>query len=209
GVYQYSKYSETEVPGVSGPNAPVARDENGNVILDNYGRTKPMVFCYTGVDDEDKEFHGGDAIYEDVNHDGQINEMDIVYLGNSLPKVNGGFNLSLYYGKWFVKGRFNYRFGNKVVNTARMSLEQMYGTNNQSATVNYRWRKDGDVTPMPRAMYQASFNWQNSDRYVEDGGFVRFQNLQIGYKFDNKVIKKWGLNQLQAYASLNNLFVWT
>ena len=72
GVYQYSKYSETEVPGVSGPNAPVARDENGEVILDNYGRTKPMVFCYTGVDDEDKTFYGGDAIYEDVNYDGQI-----------------------------------------------------------------------------------------------------------------------------------------
>ena len=123
--------------------------------------------------------------------------------------MNGGFNLSLYYGKWFIKGRFNYRFGNKVVNTARMSLESMYGTNNQSATVNYRWRKDGDDTPMPRAMYQSSWNWQNSDRYVEDGGFVRFQNLQVGYKFDNKVIKKWGLNNLQAYASLNNVCVWT
>jgi len=85
----------------------------------------------------------------------------------------------------------------------------MYGTGNQSATVNYRWRKDGDVTPMPRAMYAAGYNWQNSDRYVEDGGFVRFQNLQISYNFDKKLIKKWGLNQLQAYASLNNLYVWT
>jgi hypothetical protein len=44
---------------------------------------------------------------------------------------------------------------------------------------------------------------------VEDGGFVRFQNLQVGYRFDNKVIKKWGLNNLQAYASLNNVHVWT
>ena len=75
--------------------------------------------------------------------------------------------------------------------------------------MNYRWRKDGDVTPMPRAMYNAGYNWQNSDRYVEDGGFVRFQNLQIAYNFDRKLIKSWGLSNLQAYASLNNLYVWT
>jgi hypothetical protein len=62
---------------------------------------------------------------------------------------------------------------------------------------------------MPRALYQTGYNWQNSSRYVEDGSFVRFQNLQIGYRFDTKMIKKWGLNQLQIYASLNNLYLWT
>ena len=192
----------------SGKTAPVAVGSDGKVIMDNAtGQPQHMKYAY-GTSSE-TNFQGGDAIYEDINHDGQINALDIVYLGNSLPKVNGGFNLSLYYGRWFIKGRFNYRFGNKVVNLARMSLEEMYSTNNQSTTVNYRWRKDGDITPMPRAMYQAGFNWQNSDRYVEDGGFVRFQNLQIGYRFDNKMIKKWGLNQLQAYASLNNVYVWT
>jgi hypothetical protein len=102
-----------------------------------------------------------------------------------------------------------YRFGNKVVNIARMNLERMFDTNNQCATVNYRWRKDGDVTPIPRAMYNSGYNYQGSDRFVEDGGFVRFQNLQVGYRFDNKMIKKWGLNQLQAYASMDNLYVWT
>jgi hypothetical protein len=102
-----------------------------------------------------------------------------------------------------------YRFGNKVVNLARQNLEMMYNTYNQCASVNYRWRKDGDETVIPRAMYGASYNFQPSDRYVEDGGFVRFQNLQLTYNFPKKMIKKWGLNQLQAYASLNNLYVWT
>jgi hypothetical protein len=102
-----------------------------------------------------------------------------------------------------------YRFGNKVVNLARQNLEMMYNTYNQCASVNYRWRKDGDITPIPRAMYNTSYNFQPSDRYVEDGGFVRFQNLQLTYNFDKKVIKKWGLNQLQVYASMNNLYVWT
>ena len=191
----------------SGKTAPVAVGADGKVIMNSRGAPEHLKYAYGTANEYN--FQGGDAIYEDVNHDGQINALDIVYLGNSMPKVNGGFNLSLYYGKWFVKGRFNYRFGNKVINAARMSLENMYGTNNQSATVNYRWRKDGDVTPMPRAMYQTGYNWQNSDRYVEDGGFVRFQNLQVGYRFDNKMVKKWGLNNLQAYASMNNLYLWT
>ena len=196
----------------SGKTAPVAVGSDGKVIMNNNGEPKRMVYAYNQITENGHNghnFQGGDAIYEDINHDGEINALDVVYLGNSLPKVNGGFNISLNYGRWFVKGRFNYRFGNKVVNAARMGLEKMYDTYNQSATVNYRWRKDGDVTPMPRAMYQSGYNFQNSDRYVEDGGFVRFQNLQIGYRFDNKMIKKWGLNQLQAYASLNNLYVWT
>jgi hypothetical protein len=191
----------------SGKTAPVAIGADGKVIMNNNGTPQRMMYAY-GTSSE-YSFQGGDAMYEDINNDGQINALDIVYLGNSLPKVNGGFNIGLNYGRWSLKARFNYRFGNKVVNLARMNLENMYGTNNQSATVNYRWRKDGDVTPMPRAMYAAGYNWQNSDRYVEDGGFVRFQNLQIAYNFDKKLIKKWGLNQLQAYASLNNLYVWT
>ncbi|MBQ4393516.1 MAG: SusC/RagA family TonB-linked outer membrane protein [Prevotella sp.] len=188
--------------------APVAVGDDGKVLMKNNGEPQRMVYDYQ--DGKPRyEFQGGDAKYEDINHDGQINGLDVVYLGNSLPKVNGGFSLTLRYGQWSVKARFNYRFGNKVVNLARMNLESMYNTDNQSATVNYRWRKDGDQTPMPRAMYNAGWNFQSSDRYVEDGGFVRFQNLQVAYNFDRKLIKKWGLSNLQAYASFNNLYVWT
>ena len=196
----------------SGKTAPVAVAADGKVIMENNGSPKHLVYAYQQLTTNGHQgyyFQGGDAIYEDINHDGNIDALDVVYLGNSLPKINGGFNLTLRYGKWTVKGRFNYRFGNKVVNIARMSLESMYNTNNQSATVNYRWRKDGDETPMPRAIYASGWNFQNSDRYVEDGGFVRFQNLQISYNFDRKLIKAWGLSNLQAYASINNLYVWT
>ena len=195
-----------------GKTFPIVRDDKGNVLMDPQGHPTKLVYNYTssnGSGSSTYTFQGGDAIYEDVNHDGQINEMDVVYLGNSLPKVNGGFNFTFRYGNWSIKTRFMYRFGNKVVNLARQNLEKMYDTYNQCATVNYRWRKDGDETPIPRAMYNTSYNFQPSDRFVEDGGFVRFQNLQIAYNFPKKMIKEWGLNQLQAYASLNNLYVWT
>jgi len=209
GVYQYSKYTPEEVPGVSGPNAPVARDENGYVILDNYGRTKPVMFCYTGVEDEEKEFKGGDAIYEDVNHDGQINELDIVYLGSSLPKFTGGFGFKLHYGRLTLNSQFNFRYGNKIINKARMQAENMYSNNNQSRAVLWRWRVEGDDMPIPRALYNYGYNWLGSDRFVEDGSFIRLNYMQLSYALAQKTLKSLGMQQVSFYISANNLFVLT
>ena len=193
-----------------GNTAPVVTDAQGKVLMNNQGSPMRMVYNYdSDSGSDDYKFTGGDAKYEDVNHDGQLNALDIVYLGNSLPKVNGGLNLNFKYGNWALKFRFNYRFGNKVVNLARMNLEKMYDAYNQSSTVNWRWRQEGDQTPMPRALRAKGYNFQPSDRYVEDGGFVRWQNLQLSYNFPKKLIKNWGLNNLQAYFSMNNLYVWT
>lgn len=190
-----------------GKTFPVVLDVNGKVLMDATGSPKRM--RYDDGTSSYPYFNGGDAIYEDINHDGQINGLDVVYLGNSNPKFNGGFSFTFRYGQWSVKTRFMYRFGNKVINLARMNLQEMYNTYNQTTTVNWRWRKDGDVTMMPRALYNTGWNDRGSSRYIEDGGFVRFQNVQISYSVPKKVVKKWGLNQLQFYASMNNLFCWT
>ena len=209
GVYQYSDYSAEEVPGVSGPNAPVARDKDGKVVLDENGMTTPMIFCYDGTKDESKIFRGGDAIYEDVNHDGQINELDIVYLGSSLPRFTGGFGFKLNFGRLTWNNQFNFRYGNKIINQARRNVEKMYDNNNQSRAVNWRWRVEGDLTEIPRALRQAGYNALPSDRFVEDGSFVRLNYSQISYSLDPKLIKKWGLTQLSLYVSANNLFCLT
>ena len=206
GVYQYSDYSAEEVKGVSGPNAPVARDKDGIVILDENQMTKPMMFCAGSVN---YEFRGGDAIYEDINHDGQINELDIVYLGSSLPKFTGGFGFKLHYGRLTWNNQFNFRYGNKIINAARMEVEKMYDNNNQSRAVNWRWRVEGDITEIPRALRQAGYNYLGSDRFVEDGSFIRLNYSQISYSLEPKLIKKWGLTQLSLYVSANNLFVLT
>ena len=189
-----------------GKTFPVAIDENGKVIMTNTGVPKHLTYYYG---DTDYEFKGGDAIYEDVNHDGTINELDIKYLGNSLPKMQGGFNVTLQYDSWKLVARFNYRWGNKIINTARMGLESMYGTQNQCSSVTYRWRKDGDETQIPRALYGTGYNYQVSSRFVEDGSFLRFNNLQISYSFPKQKLKKLGLTTLSAYMTLNNLFCWT
>lgn len=195
-----------------GKTFPVVVGADGKVIMQSNGLPRRMVYNYSDGN-ATYSFQGGDAIYEDVNHDGQINDLDIVYLGNCQPKISGGFNFTFKYGNWNLKARFMFRAGNKVVNIARMNLENMATAYNQCTTVNYRWRKDGDVTLMPRAIYvyddNSAYNYQGSDRYVEDGSFLRFQNLQVGYSFPKKQIKEWGLSQLQFYVTMNNLFCWT
>jgi hypothetical protein len=66
---------------------------------------------------------------------------------------------------------------------------------------------------IPRAMYvyddKSAYNYQGSSRFVEDGSFLRFQNLQFGYDFPKKALKKYGLNQLHFSVTMNNLFCFT
>ncbi len=205
-VAQYEAWINEQL--AAGKTFPVVIGADGKVLMTNQGTPQHLVYNYQDGSST-YTFQGGDAMYEDINNDGQINALDIVYIGNSLPKVNGGFNFNFKYGNWSLKARFMYRFGNKVFNYARMQIEKMYDTYNQCSTVNWRWRKDGDDTPMPRAMYGTGYNWQGSDRYIEDGGFVRFQNLQVMYSFPSKQVKKWGLNSLKASLSINNIYCWT
>lgn len=208
GVYQYSDYSEVEVPGVSGPNAPVVKDENGDVILNSKGKTKPMMFGY-GKLTTPYEFVGGDVAYEDINHDGNINELDIVYLGSSLPKINGGFSVRMSLGRLSWNNNFNFRAGNKIVNMSRLSAENTREIRNTTAAINWRWRVEGDLTEVPRALYRWGFNDLGSDRYVEDGSFLRWTSTSFSYSLDPKITKKINLSSVSFNCNVNNLATWT
>ena len=197
----------------AGHTAPIVISDKGEIVLDDENKPVRMIYNYSH-DGTGKNyvFNGGDAIYEDVNHDGNINALDIVYLGSSLPKLTGGFGFTLNYDRWKLNTQFNYRVGNKILNLARLDAEAMSTNNNQSKAVNYRWRKEGDQTPIPRAMYGASTNYNTlvSDRFVEDGTFLRLNYLQLSYSFDPKVVKQAiGISRLSLYASANNLFILT
>ena len=184
----------------------MVRDEAGNVVRDANGNPLYMTFGYGTAN---YRFRGGDAIYEDVNHDGTIDELDIVYLGNCNPKFYGGFGFTVRWKNLSVNAFFNFRTGNKIVNYARMWSENMYTNNNQSIAVNWRWRKEGDLTDMPRALYQYGYNWLGSDRFVEDGSFLRFKYLTFNYEFPKTLCEKIKLSQINTYLTLNNLCTWT
>ena len=199
----------------SGKTAPVAVGADGNLILEGNNVPKRMMYDYrsdnTGHDGTFPGFNGGDAIYDDLNHDGQINALDITYLGSSLPKLTGGFGFSFNYGQWRLSTQFTYRVGNKIINKARLNAEAMTGNDNQSQAVNYRWRQEGDVTPIPRAMYGGNSNYNTliSDRFVEDGSYLRMSYAQLNYSINKKNLTWIGLNRLSFYASVNNPFVLT
>jgi TonB-linked SusC/RagA family outer membrane protein len=222
GVYQYNYNTFVNMTDderkqfmAEGKTAPVATNADGSLILDATGAPLRMVFDYTNDGTgKNYKFNGGDAIYEDMNHDGQINALDITYLGSSLPKLTGGFGFTFNYGDWRLSTQFTYRMGNKILNMARLHAEAMTGNNNQSQAVNYRWRKEGDVTSIPRAMHNFSngpiaYNTLVSDRFVEDGSYLRMSYAQLNYTIKKKYLKWIGLNRISLYASVNNPFVIT
>ena len=193
----------------SGKTAPIAIDNEGKVLMSSTGEPVRQVYNFKDGSSTYK-FQGGDAIYEDINNDGQINSLDIVYLGNSNPKVSGGFGFNFFWGSnWSLKTSFSYRAGVKVVNSAKMGLEQMFNAYNQSSAVNWRWRKNGDVTNIPRAMFDTGYNFLGSDRYVEDASFIRMSYIQVVDNFDKKLLKALGMRRLQLSISGQNLFCWS
>src|SRR5690606_10138289 len=151
----------------------------------------------------------GDAIYEDINHDGVINKYDMVYLGNSNPTLTGGVGLNIRYKQLSVSAFFHGRFGQSVVNSARMSNEAMYSNRNQSTSVLRRWRNEGDVTDIPRALYQEGLNYLGSDRFVEDASFLRLKTLTLNFAFPRRVCNALGIASLGAFVSGYNLITWT
>lgn len=216
GVYRFSykNWEKALSEAAAGRNGtcPIVYDSNGQVVFNADGTPKQMTLFYERETKQSTyQFRGGDAIYEDVNKDGTINQLDIVYLGNSNPEAQGGFGFTFRYKKWTLKTNFTYRYGVDVVNSNRMNFENMSTFNNQSVAVNWRWRKEGDITEIPRAVYGASsaYNYLGSDRYVEDASYLRLSYVQLSYNFNTDWVKKIGLRSLSVYASADNLIHWS
>lgn len=182
--------------------ATYARDAEGNIMKNVAGN--PII-----MQNGKATVAPGDAIYEDVNHDGVINEYDIVYLGNSQPRFMGGCGFNITYKQFRLSTNFYGRYGQDVINSARMSNESMYGTSNQSTAVLRRWRNEGDITDIPRALYNEGFNYLGSDRFVEDASYLRLKTLSLTYKVPKKLCQNWGLSNLEVYVTGYNLFTWT
>lgn len=183
-------------------NETYARDAEGNVM--NNWKGEPIT-----MKNGTELVYPGDAKYEDINHDGVINESDIVYLGNANPKFFGGGGFQVRYKQFTLTTFFYGRYGQKVINGARISLENMRGKGNQSTAVLHRWRAEGDDTDIPRALYGMGYNYLGSDRFVEDASFLRLKTLSISYNVPKKWLKKLGVNKLNIFATGYDLFTWT
>jgi TonB-linked SusC/RagA family outer membrane protein len=202
-------------------NQTIAVDKNGNQIstYDENNNLVPLYMKFGAGTSVDYQFEAGDAKYTDVNKDGNINLQDIVYLGDANPMFFGGFGPSVTWKRrWTLSSHFNFRYGNDIVNSTKMALEKMYNYNNQSTAVLRRFRHTYETEEeianapsdlLPRALFGTGYNWLASDRFVEDGSFLRFRSLTLKYSFDPKLLKRWHMDALSLWFTAQNLYCWT
>lgn len=178
------------------------RNDQGGLVYDVSGR--PVTMWH-----EDRPVTPGDAIYEDINKDGVINKYDIVCIGNAMPKFTGGAQITFGYKAFSVRAAFHGRFNFDIVNSTRMNLESMRNGDNQSIAVLNRWRHEGDEAQIPKALWGRGYNILGSDRFVEDGSFVRLQQVTLSYKLPNSILQRSRLNRVEVFVTGKDLFTWT
>lgn len=150
---------------------------------------------------------GGDMRFVDVNGDKIIDSKDMQVIGNPNPKFFGGISTTVTYKRLSLSALFTYSKGNSIYNYTRRSLESEAGAANQTLAVLNRWRGDGQVTNIPRASYgDPSGNASFSDRWIEDGSYIRLRTLSLSYDVPMKVK---ALKYIKIYATGNNLLTFT
>jgi hypothetical protein len=154
---------------------------------------------------------GGDARYQDINHDGKIDIMDVVYLGDSNPDFIGGFGGTFSWRDFRVSTQWHYRIGFEIVNEIAMNTEGMLGKDNQSKAVLHRWRAQGQNEPgmLPRAYLDHPANNLGSDRYVEKGDFLRMVNLTFSYNVPKHICQKLRIKALDIGVTMRRIVTLT
>lgn len=132
-------------------------------------------------------------------------------LGNTLPTWYGGFNNTFKYKGFDLVLNFTFSGGNYIYNGSKAGLRDQRVWNN-SVEVLTSWKKEGDITEIPRAIYGDNVSNGSSfliDANVEKGDFLRLQTATLGYKLPDKLFGKSGITGLRVYVQGNNLFLLT
>lgn len=158
---------------------------------------------------------GGEVAYQDVNNDGFISRADDrMLIGNALPKHIGGITNTFSYKGLELSIVANWSYGNSIYNMTRGVLTGMIEDLNQSTEVLTRWRKQGDVTLVPKALFGSSSlsgaaPTDVSSRYLEDGSFLRFRNITLSYNLPSSLMNRIRITNARVYVSGQNLITLT
>lgn len=150
----------------------------------------------------------GDVRFVNVdNSDKIIGESDMVVIGDPNPDVFGTISSDFRYRRIKLGLLFTYSYGNDIYNSLRRDLESMSNYNNQTQAVLNRWTYEGQVTNMPRATWGDPMgNSRFSDRWIEDGSYIRLKTITLSYDF---AMKQKFLKELQVYVTGTNLVTLT
>ncbi|WP_299211576.1 TonB-dependent receptor [uncultured Aquimarina sp.] len=190
---------------------------NGEIIGRNHilqeGESVSTLYLikYLGVDPQN-----GDALFEDINQDGNIDFDDRQVVGSALPDYFGGWVNTVSYKGISLTANFQFSGGNKIFNQSRHAYENFgftrsgipYGNISERVYNNY-WREPGQVTDVPRPSTETGQLQRFSTQFLEDGDFIRLKTLRLGYSLPDDTIKSLGLKNLSFYIQGQNLFTIT
>ncbi len=195
------------------------KDEDGNVVA-------------TPIPDDmsigENSVWIGDYIFKDVNKDGVINEEDRTYIGNPEPDFTYGIGNTFSYGNLELNVFLTGSYGNEVVNYQRRYLENPRQNTNllKKATkyahlelidsdgpTDYRNVQivsgDADMCRMAASSASSTSNFRYSDKFVEDGSFLRIQTISLAYNLPRKWTESAGIDNVKVYTNLQNVYTFT
>jgi len=152
-------------------------------------------------------FRAGDMRFVSVDGDDVIDEKDMTVIGDPNPDFFGSITSKFQWKRLSFDMVWTYSYGNDVYNALRASLESMSGYENQTRNVMNRWSREGHVTNTPRAQWGDPMgNARFSDRWIEDGSYLRLKTISVSYDVPLNVRFIRGV---QVYATANNLLTFT
>ncbi|HJU73543.1 MAG TPA: SusC/RagA family TonB-linked outer membrane protein, partial [Gemmatimonadaceae bacterium] len=154
----------------------------------------------------------GNAIYDDVNGDGDITTDDRVIVGSPHPDYFGGITNSLSWGGFDLRAFLQFNQGNEIFNAMRIFADDggYYFDNKFRDSYLDRWQKPGDNAKQPRLSYDGTSGARDvSSRFVEDGSYIRLQEITLGYALPSRVGSRLGVTDARVFVSGRNLKTWT
>ena len=152
----------------------------------------------------------GDIRFKDLNNDGVINDADRTYIGDPNPKFIYAMNNTFSYKGFDLSIFLQGVYGNKIFNANNVYQESMAVAQNQTTRVLGRWEGPGTSNTMPRAIFNdPNKNSRISDRFVEDGSYLRIKTATLGYTLPGPWMQKAHFSRARLYVTAQNLFTFT
>ena len=196
---------------IQSANASVARTAPGSAVAGFYGYVTDGIFQDAGeiaaAAFQSERTQPGDIRFADLNGDGVIDELDQRYIGDPNPDIVYGANLDLGFRGFDLNLFLQGSHGNDIYNA---TVRYDFPTVNRPTSVLNRWTGPGTSDSEPRvSVSDPNQNARISDRFVEDGSFLRVRNLQLGYSLPDALLRKARLEKVRLYVGVQNLYTWT
>lgn len=160
-------------------------------------------------------FRGGDVMWDDINHDGVINDEDRQVIGCGQPDFTGGFTTEFRWKGLRISAFFNFSTGGDVINVYEANRNaHVYGTLTQASPVYLAksWLAPGDIAkyPIPSTSRAIVQNTRlNSDLWIEDGSYIRLKNLKVSYSLPKQWVSTMHMQDWTFSVMMQDFFTWT